>query len=308
MPLPRHIRLDPERPFTTVFTEIDPDIPDFVDPSENIRTYPTRKECLSDLKRWRRNQRRIDYEEEDYDTYADAGHELVKHHSTCTFDVYDHEDLRLVIRLQPDSDPVFFGPWAESPRPLADEGSPTSSRTDPLQDNGSQPEPGPGARAGIQWIRDLKPPAHASRLMEIVQNERLVPSQVGIAILETFEANCERACLAPDQVHLIDFDRIFRRAVERWFRHMDDTPERTWEKLKADYRRLYEAAGADFGLIPHQDGFDALHSLVRLTSGTAHYPDAQERRFTALARTLETLAAHRSDSRSPQNTQESIRP
>ncbi len=144
--------------------------------------------------------------------------------------------------------------------------------------------------------------------MDIIKNDRLVPPRVGIAILETFKADCERACPAPDKTHLIDFDRIFRRAVERWFRHMDDTPERTWEKIKADYGRMYEAAGGDFNLIPRQDGFDALHRLIRQTLGAAHFPDRQEKRVRALARTIETLADRRSAARSPAIAPESIQP
>lgn len=307
MPLPHYIRLDPARPFTTICTEIDPDIPDYVDPHEDIRTYATRKECLADLKRWRSNQRRIDYEEEDYDDYEDTDYELIKHDSTFTFEIYDHERLRLAIQLEPDTEPLLLGPWAESPRPLADDDPPTPCRTNPQAD-GSLPEPGPGGRAGIQWIRDLRPPAYASRLMQIIENDRLVPPRVGIAILETFEAACERACPGPDKAHLIDFDLVFRRAVERWFRHMDDTPERTWETLKAEYRRIYEAAGADIARIPEQDGFDALCKLVRQTAGAAHYPDKQEHRFRALATTIETLAALRANGRSPNNTRESIQP
>ncbi len=168
---------------------------------------------------------------------------------------------------------------------------------------------GPARGAGIQWIRELQPPAAASRLMEIIKDdERPPPPQVGIAILETFAENCERVCPAPDKVHLIHFDRIFRRAVERWFRNMDDTPERTWEKIKADYRALYQAAGADFDRLPHQDGFDALHDLARLTLGIAHFPDRQEKRLKALAQTAETLASRRSTARSPAIASESIQP
>lgn len=308
MPLPFHIRLDPERPFTTVFTEIDPDIPDYVDPSEDIRTYATRKECLSDLQRWRQNQRRIDYEEDDTEPYYDTNHELIKHTSTVTFEVYDHERLHFAIQLEPDTEPVFFGPWAESPRPLDDDAPASPPLPDPQTDNGAAPEPGPGARAGIQWIRELKPPAYASRLFDIIKNDRLVPPRVGIAILETFEADCERACPGPDKTHLIDFDRIFRRAVERWLRNMDDTPERTWDKLKADYRRMYEAAGGDFNLIPRQDGFDALHRLIRHTLGAAHFPDRHENRLKALAQTVETLASSPPTIRSSANTSESIQP
>ncbi|MCY4502861.1 MAG: hypothetical protein OXE57_15020 [Alphaproteobacteria bacterium] len=308
MPLPHHIRLDPERPFTTVWTEFDPGIPDYIDPPEDIRTYATREECLSDLQRWRHNQRRIDYETEDEESYQDTNCELIKYNSTYTFEVYDHERLRLAIQLQPDSEPVFFGPWAESPRPLDDDTPAFPSSPDRQQHDGDEPEPGPGARAGIQWIRERKPPAYASRLMEIIEDDELVPPRVGIAILETFAENCERACPAPDKVHLIDFDRIFRRAVECWFRHMHDTPERTWEKIKADYRRMYEAAGGDFNLIPGQDGFDALHRLVRQTLGAAHFPDRQEIRLRALAQTVETLASRRSTARSPAITSESIKP
>ena len=305
MPFPFHIRLDPERPFTTVFTEIDPDIPDFIDPPEDIRTYATRRECLRDLRSWRKRQRRVDYEDDD-ESYHDNNFDLIKHDSTCTFEVYEHERLRLAIQLQPDAEPVSFGPWAESPRPLEDEPAPPPPDRD--NDAGGEPQPGPGATAGLQWLRELKPPSTASRLMNLIKDDNLVPPRVGIAILETFEASCEHACPGPDQAHLVNFDRIFRRAVERWLRNMDDTPERTWERIKAEYRRLYEAAGGDFGRLPHQDGFDALDRLVRLALGTAHYPDRQEDRIQALARTIGTLARHRVPAAPPPTTSESPQP
>ena len=305
MPLPVHIRLDPDRPITTVFTEFDPDIPDYVDPPQDIRTYATREECLSDLQRWRNRQRRVDYEDEYDESYEDNTYDPIKYNSTFTFEVYEHERLRMAIQLPPGSEAVF-GPWADSPRPLDDEPAPPS--LDRQDDAGAERPPGPGATAGIQWIRNLKPPSHAARLMNLIKDEENIPSQVGIAILETFEDNCERSCPAPNEAHLINFDRIFRRAVERWLRNMDDTPERTWERIKAEYRRLYDAAGGDFDRLPHQAGFDALGRLVRLALGTAHYPDRQEDRIQALSQTIATLAARHAQATAPPTTSESLPP
>ncbi|MYE23498.1 MAG: hypothetical protein F4Y01_06095 [Gammaproteobacteria bacterium] len=305
MPLPFHIQLDPDRPITTVFTEIDPDIPDYVDPPEDIRTYATRGECLRDLRRWRKRLRRIDYEEEDEPDY-DNRHDFIKHDSTCTFEVYEHERLRLAIQLQPYDAPVSFGPWADSPRPLDDEPAPPPPDRD--NDAGGETEPGPGATAGLQWLRELKSPSTASRLMNLIKDNNLIPRPVALAIFETFEDSCERACPGPDQARLIDFDRIFRRAVERWLRNMDDTPERTWDTIKADYSSLYAAAGGDFDRLPQQDGFDALDRLVRLALGTAHYPDQHEDRIQALAQTIATLAARRAQATPPPTTSESLPP
>ena len=303
MPFPVIIDPGPQRPFTTVWTQIDPDMPEYIDPPEEIRTYATREACLSDLKCWRDTT----FLDDDGDPLDDDEDDPIDHRCTYIFEVYENTELRLAIQLDTETEAVF-GPWAERPTPLDDEASPSPSRPDRQHANGAEPEPGPGAKAGVQWIRDLKPPSHASQLMKLIENRDRVPPPVAIAILETFTGNCERACPAPDKAHLINFDPIFRRAVERYLRNTDDTPERTWEKIKADYRSLYEAAGADLNRVPHQDGFKAFHDLVRLTLGTAHYPDRQEGRLTALARTIETLAARRTTAGTPANTPESIQP
>ncbi|MCY4320196.1 MAG: hypothetical protein OXE76_13650 [Alphaproteobacteria bacterium] len=98
MPLSFHIR--PERPFTTVFTEIG--MPDWIDLPEYIRTYATRGAC--NLQRWRKRQHRVDYEDDE--PYHDNACDLIKYDSTCSFEVY--ERLRLAHR------PVSFYPWVES--------------------------------------------------------------------------------------------------------------------------------------------------------------------------------------------------
>ncbi len=103
MPLPFQIR--PERPFTTVFTEID--MPDWIDPPEYIRTYATRGACNLQRKR----QHRVDYEDDE--SYHDNACDLIKYDSTCLFEVY--ERLRLAHR------PVSFYPWVESSGSLEDE-------------------------------------------------------------------------------------------------------------------------------------------------------------------------------------------
>ena len=71
---------------------------------------------------------------------------------------------------------------------------------------------------------------------------------------------------------------------------MDDTPERTWDKIKADYAAVFEAAGGNVNQVPYQDGYPALHDLARRASDTAHYPDRQEDKLSALLDTLDTCA------------------
>ena len=69
-----------------------------------------------------------------------------------------------------------------------------------------------------------------------------------------------------------------------------ETPELAWERIKADYRSLHDAAGQEHALLPDQEGFEALRSLVVTVTDAGHYPEQQTEKIRALRETLDKLA------------------
>ena len=70
-----------------------------------------------------------------------------------------------------------------------------------------------------------------------------------------------------------------------------ETPERAWERIKADYRSLHDAAGGKTALLPDQEGFEAFRSLVVTVTGARHYPSKQTEKIRALRETLDKLGS-----------------
>lgn len=81
--------------------------------------------------------------------------------------------------------------------------------------------------------------------------------------------------------------------LERPARTMTDTPERAWDRIKADYAAVFEAAGGNLNAVPYQDGYPALHELAQNAADTAHYPDRQADKLKALLDTLDLCAARK---------------
>ena len=71
-----------------------------------------------------------------------------------------------------------------------------------------------------------------------------------------------------------------------------ETPERAWERIKADYRSLHDAAGGKTALLPDREGFEAFHSLVVTVTDARHYPSKQTEKIRALRETLDKLVRH----------------
>ena len=82
-------------------------------------------------------------------------------------------------------------------------------------------------------------------------------------------------------------------AAEQHFRTITDTPENTWETIKADYATLFETAASNLAGLPYQEGFEDLHAFARKAFDAAHYPDRQEGKLKALVHTLDTCAQHK---------------
>ena len=69
-----------------------------------------------------------------------------------------------------------------------------------------------------------------------------------------------------------------------------ETPGLAWERIKADYLSLHDAAGQELALLPDQEGFEALRSLVATVVTGRHYPEQQMEKIQALRETLDRLA------------------
>ena len=270
MPLPEGVTPDPDRPFITVRTATR-----FHDPEE-IRRYETRGDCLADLDRWQ------DSSLVRQDAYYHLGVGYEGDEDTYTFEVYENGELR----LQLDIDRLgqrHAGTWA---RPADQAAARPALELDDYIARYARDENHDAA----SWTIAQDKSTPAGRLLADLSNPQKIAPTSSRAIMRTFEADCERAEAACENGQTLNFERILRRAIERQRQTMQDTPERTWDKIKAGYAAVYEAAGANVNKVPYQDAYPALHELVRNAADTAHYPDHHEARFRALLNTLDTCA------------------
>lgn len=285
MPLSLDFRPDPERPFTTVRTATHVHDPD------EIRRYRTREDCLIDLQRWRDASVTMD------DPYYHLGIGEGGDERAYTFEVHEGDELRLAVAV--DRQTLHeTGPWAR-PDPFRNELVQNPGQAFPFlparapaltldewiaQRAGDQPHD------AVSWAlaRDKSTPA--GRLLAELSDPGKIDPAAARAIIETFEADCERATANADAAETPAFERILRRSIEQHRKTMDDTPDRTWDRIKADYAAVFEAAGGNVNQVPYQDGYPALHDLARRTRDAGHYPDRQEDKLSALLDTLDTCA------------------
>ena len=304
MPLPPDFRPDPERPFTTVRTAVDGLEP------EEIRNYASREDCLIDLPLWQDASVVMD------DPYYHLGIGDGGDERAYTFEVHEEDELRLAVTIDRQSRRET-GPWAR-PDPFRNDLARNTGRAFPFLSGdaatnaGATPEPSfakddlppqpeipldndIARNAGNQshaaaWMSAQDKSTPAGRLLADLADPDKTDPAAGRAIVRTFEANCRRAGPGPDTAETLPFERILRRSVEQHRRTMDDTPERTWDRIKADYAAVFEAAGGNFNAVPYQDAWSALHERVRMASDAAHYPDNREEKLKALLYTLDTCA------------------
>ena len=264
MPFPEGVIPDPDRPFITVRTATA-----FHDPDE-IRRYATREECLVDLGRWQ------DTSLVRQDPYYHLGVGYEGDDDAYTFEVYENGDLR----LQVDIDRLGqrqAGPWARPTEILA-------PRLDDYIARHAQDE----NHDAVSWAIAQERSTPAGRLLSYLSDPDEVPPAAKSAIFRTFETMCDEVSTRPGAIESSQYERLLKRAAERHLQTMTDTPLDTWEKIKADYAALFDAAGSDVNALPYQEGFPALHALVRNAVDAAHYPDRQEQRIQALLDTLNT--------------------
>lgn len=270
MPLPEDVTPDPDRPFITVRTATR-----FHDPGE-VRQYATREECLVDLGRWQ------DTSLVRQDPYYHLGVGYEGDDDTYTFEVYENGDLR----LQVDIDRLGqsqAGPWA---RPTEARTAGAAFKLDDYIARYAQDE----NHDAVSWAIAQDKSTPAGQLLADLSDPAKIDPNSSRAIMRTFEGNCERARAASPNGQAVNFERILRRAIERHRKTMDDTPERTWEKIKADYAAVFDAAGGNLNQVPYQDGYPALYDLTQRAVKAAHFPDRQEDKLKGLLATLDTCA------------------
>lgn len=268
MPLPKGVTPDPDRPFITVRTATR-----FHDPDE-VRQYTTREECLVDLGRWQ------DTSLVRQEPYYHLGVGYEGDDDTYTFEVYENGDLR----LQVDIDRLGqsqAGPWA---RPTEERTAGAAFKLDDYIARYAQDE----NHDAVSWAIAQDKSTPAGRLLSYLSDPDEVSPADSRAVFRTFETMCERVSTRPGAIDSSQYERLLRRAAERHLQTMTHTPLETWDKIKADYAALFEAAGNDIDALPYQEGFPALRALVRNAVDAAHYPDRQEHRIQALLATLDT--------------------
>ena len=265
MLLPEGVIPDPDRPFITVRRATH-----FHDPDE-IRRYPTREACLTDLKRWQANS----LVRQDPFHHLGIGYEGDA--DTYTFEVYENGELR----LQLDIDRLGnreAGSWTRA----------SAARSQiPLDDYIAQNAGDPNHDSVIWMLAQDKTSSIGQFLAYLAEPDEVAPS-ARRAIIKTFEDMCDRVRAETGAIDRSQTERLLRRAAEQHFRTMDDTPGNTWETIKTDYAALFQAAGGNPAGLVYQEGFNDLHDLTRKAFDAAHYPDRQEDRLKALLHTLDT--------------------
>ena len=268
MPLPEGVTPDPDRPFITVRTATG-----FHDPDE-IRRYATREDCLTDLHRWQ------DTSLVRQDPYYHLGVGYEGDDDAYSFEVYENGELR----LQLDIDRLGqrqAGPWARPTEVLA-------HRTATKLDNHIARHARDEEHDAVSWAIAQDRSTPAGRLLSYLSDPDEVSPADSRAIFRTFETMCDQVSTRPGAIEPSQYERLLKRAAERHFQTMTDTPENTWEQIKADYSAVFDAAGGNHSALPYQEGFPALRALVRNAVDAAHYPDRQEQRIQALLVTLDT--------------------
>lgn len=173
-----------------------------------------------------------------------------------------------------------------APAPAEDEALPLRTQAPPGEHAARQAADPNHDAATWMLAQDKSTPA-GQLLARLSDPDEVAPAD-SRAIVRTFEDMCERVSAVPGAIDSSQYERLLKRAAEQHFRTMTDTPENTWEKIKEDYRALFETAGGDVNALPWRDGFADLRSLVRNAVEAAHYPDSQEDRIGALLATLDT--------------------
>ncbi|MYE23499.1 MAG: hypothetical protein F4Y01_06100 [Gammaproteobacteria bacterium] len=285
MPLPLDFRPDPERPFTTVRTAIDAPEP------QELRNYASREDCLTDLQRWRDASVIMDA------PYYHLGIGEGGDERAYIFEVHEEDELRLAVSI--DRQTIHEnGPWAR-PDPFRNELVQNPGQAFPFLpsqapalklDDWLAQRAGDQPHDAVSWALAQDKSTAAGRLLADLSDPDKIDPTAARAIIRTFEANCERAEANADPAGTPAFERILRRSIEQHRKTMDDTPERTWDRIKADYAAVFEAAGGNVNQVPYQDGYPALHDLARQAKAAAHYPDRQEDKLSALLDTLDTCA------------------
>ena len=265
MPLPEGVTPDPDRPFITVRKATS-----FHDPDE-IRRYATREECLADLDRWQ------DSSLVRQDRYYHLGVGYQGDDNTYTFEVYENGELR----LQLDIDRLGHreaGPWARA----------SAARSQIQVDDYIAQDAGDPRRETAIWMYAQDKTSSIGQFLGYLADPDEVAPQDRRAIIKTFEDMGDRARAEGGHIDRSQTERLLKRAAEQHFRTMTETPENTWETIKADYAALFQAAGDNLAGLVHQEGFEDLHYLTRKALDTAHYPDRQEDKLKALLHTLDT--------------------
>ena len=268
MPLPEGVTPDPDRPFITVRTATR-----FHDPDE-IRRYATREECLTDLHGWQ------DTSLVRQDPYYHLGVGYEGDDDTYTFEVYENGELRLHLDIDRLGQRQT-GPWA---RPAEVRAHRTATGLDDYIARYAQDE----NHDAVSWAIAQDRSTPAGQLLSYLSDADEVSPADSRAIFQTFETMCDEVSTRPGAIESSQYERFLKRAAEQHLQTMTDTPLDTWEKIKADYAALFEAAGSDVNALAYQEGFPALRALVRNAVDAAHYPDRQEQRIQALLVTLDT--------------------
>ena len=71
------------------------------------------------------------------------------------------------------------------------------------------------------------------------------------------------------------------------------SPDLTWNKLKADHAAIFQAAENKAHLLPYQEGFDDFRGLVTTAIATGNHPEQHGANLNSLKQTLDTEAERR---------------